>query len=283
MENRQAVVSTEELIELWLHGKAPNTIAAYRRYAQSFVESADKPLAAVTLIDLQAWQLTLSSRSASSQKTAMAAIKSLLSFARELGLLQSNLGKLVTAPKVKNTLAEKILRPEQVEKMLSLEPSRRNRVLLKLLYAAGLRVSELCALTWRDLKPRAKGGQITVFGKGSKTRAIVLGENLWQELLSLAGDVSAEAPVFKSRSRSSDGSYHLNRKHVYRLVREAARRAGIEGQVSPHWLRHSHASHSLSKGAPINLVRDTLGHSSISVTEKYLHVMPDDSSALYFD
>ena len=282
MINPLAEITTAELIDLWLHSKSPETIAAYRRYAQSFFASAGKSIREVTLIDLQAWQLTLSSKSASSQKTAIAAIKSLFTFARELGILQSNLGKLVQVPKVKDTLAEKILLPEQVEKMISMEKSKRNRILLKLLYAAGLRASEICSLTWRDLKSREEGGQITIFGKGGKTRAIVLGKNLWRELLSLRGGYSASDPVFRSRS-AINGTYHLNRKQIYRIVKAAANRAGIEGDVSPHWLRHSHASHSLSKGAPINLVRDTLGHSSIAVTEKYLHVMPNESSALYFD
>ncbi len=65
------------------------------------------------------------------------------------------------------------------------------------------------------------------------------------------------------------------------IVREAAHRVGIEGNVSPHWLRHSHASHSLERGAPIHLVQKTLGHSSIATTGRYLHANPADSSALY--
>ena len=86
--------------------------------------------------------------------------------------------------------------------------------------------------------------------------------------------------MFRSRQRGVEG-YHLSRKQVWRLVRQAARRAGIELKVSPHWLRHSHASHSLDKGAPLSLVKETLGHSSIAITEKYLHAKPDDSSGMY--
>ena len=68
---------------------------------------------------------------------------------------------------------------------------------------------------------------------------------------------------------------------IWRIVRKAARRAGIEGDVSPHWLRHAHASHALERGAPMALVRDSMGHSSVSTTNGYLHARPNDSSALY--
>ncbi len=63
--------------------------------------------------------------------------------------------------------------------------------------------------------------------------------------------------------------------------RQAAARAGIDGKVSPHWLRHAHASHALERGAPVALVLDTLGHSSVSTTNGYLHARPNDSSARY--
>lgn len=77
------------------------------------------------------------------------------------------------------------------------------------------------------------------------------------------------------------GGGHLDRTQVYRIVKAAASRAGIEGNVSPHWLRHAHASHSLDRGAPLHLVQATLGHSSVATTERYLHARPNDSSAMY--
>lgn len=276
-------VPTTELIELWLHGRSPNTVTNYRRYVNSFLAHSGKTLSEVTLADIQLWQLTLK-MSPASVRTALAVIKSLLSFGHSLGALPLNVGKLVRLPKVKDSLAERILSVEEVKKIISSTESVRDRLLLRLLYSAGLRVSELCDLKWRDLKPRHKGGQMTVFGKGGKTRVIMLSDRLWQEIFELSDGAGANDPVFRSRQRNKkDGSYRLSRKQVHRIVREAAKKAGIEGNVGPHWFRHSHASHSLAKGAPINLVRDTLGHSTIAVTEKYLHVMPDDSSALYLD
>jgi integrase/recombinase XerD len=274
---------TSQLIELWLHERSPNTKEYYRRVVKRFLAHADKPLEEVTLMDIQMWQLSLSSLAPASQRTALAAIKSLFSFGHQLGVLPFNVGKLARSPKIKENLAEKILTMAQVQLMLTMETNLRNRAILRLLYSGGLRVSELCDLKWLDLKARDAGGQVTVFGKGRKTRVVLLGERVWEELTQLQGNAEPEEPVFRSRKRNQDGSYHLTRKQVYRIVQAAGKRAGIRGKVSPHWLRHSHASHSLDQGAPLHLVQQTLGHSSIAVTERYLHAKPDDSSALYLD
>ena len=281
--SHSTTTDTEQLIELWLHERSPQTADSYNRYLTKFLAHVNKPLTEVTLMDVQTWQLSLRSLSPASQRTALAAIKSLFSFGFELGVLPFNVGKLARSPKVKERLAEKILSLEEVLLMFEGERNPRNRAILRLLYGGGLRVSELCDLKWRDLKAREEGGQVTVFGKGRKTRVVLLGEGVWQEIGQLRGEVGKEAPVFRSRKRNRDGSYHLTRKQVYRIVRQAAKRVGIEGNVSPHWLRHSHASHSLDKGAPLHLVQQTLGHSTIAVTEKYLHAKPTDSSALYLD
>ena len=267
----------ERLLQMWLDGHSPHTIDSYRRYARRFLEFINKPLHLVTLADLQLWRASLMALSLSSQGTAMAAIKSLLSFAHQIGVLPENVGTALKSPKVKDTLNERILNELEVMTMISLETDERNRVILRLLYAGGLRVSELCALKWKDLKTRNQLGQVTVFGKGGKTRTVLLPESVWLELCQLRGEILPQDPVFSSRQ----GGGHLDRTQVYRIVKAAAKRAGIEGNVSPHWLRHAHASHSLDRGAPLHLVQATLGHSSVATTERYLHARPNDSSAMY--
>ena len=265
-----------QLIEMWVHGKSVNTQNAYRRYANNFFNHlGGKPLAGITLMDVQTWQLTIS-RSPNSQRVAIGAIKSLLSFAHQLGIIPSNVGILVRSPAAKNKLAEKILTPEQVQSLIAAASNGRNRAILRLLYSGGLRVSELCQLQWRDLKERKNGGQVTVFGKGDKTRVVLLGKNVWGEVSVLRGDATENDPVFVSNKGGS-----LSRTMVFYMVKKTAVRAGLSSEVSPHWLRHSHASHSLEAGAPIHLVQKTLGHSSVQITEKYLHARPTDSSGLY--
>ena len=188
-----------------------------------------------------------------------------------------NVGAAVKLPLRKDTLAERILTEADVHRLLALEPNRRNRVLLRLLYIAGLRVSEVAALKWRDLQPRTDGGQVTVFGKGDKTRVVLLPTAIWRERLRFRQGAGLDAPVLPSRR----GGGHLHPTAIERIVWKAAKRAGVEGKVSPHWLRHSHATHALERHAPIHLVQATLGHASVATTGRYLHAPPTDSSARY--
>jgi integrase/recombinase XerD len=182
----------------------------------------------------------------------------------------------VRLPPVKNKLAERILGEADVMRMIALEPQLRNRTLLTVLYAGGLRVSELCALTWRDLAARDDAGQATVFGKGGKTRAILFSTTTWKALEAVRDATILEGPVFRSRKGGA-----LDRAQVHRIVKAAAMRAGLSADVSAHWFRHAHASHSLERGAPIHLVQATLGHASVATTGRYLHARPTDSSARY--
>lgn len=123
---------------------------------------------------------------------------------------------------------------------------------------------------------RDEGGQVTVHGKGGKTRHILLPPPIWRELIALRGDAGAAAPLFRSQRGG-----HLHPSQVLRIVKAAARRAGLSGAQSPHWLRHAHASHALDRGAPIHLVQATLGHASVATTGRYTHARPTDSSARY--
>jgi integrase/recombinase XerD len=266
------------LVELWLHGRSRHTQRAYRADVARFLGFVARPLPTVTLGDLQAFADVLEEENLapSSRARTLAAIKSLLAFGQRTGYLPLNVGAALKLPMAKNTLAERILSETQVHRLLALEPNHRNQVLLRLLYVAGLRVSELAALEWRDLQPRDDAGQVTVFGKGDKTRVVLLPASVWRELEGLERG-PADAPVFPSRR----GGGNLHPTAVERIVLKAARRAGLEGKVSPHWLRHAHATHALERGAPIHLVQATLGHASVATTGRYLHARPTDSSARY--
>lgn len=268
-----------QLIQLWVHGRSRHTRRYYQADAQRFLSFVGKPLEQVTLSDVQdfADSLETSALASSSCGRTISSVKSLLAFGNRIGMLPSNVGAPLKAPTTKNTLAERILSEAEVQKLIVLEPNSRNQVMLKLLYAAGLRVSELCNLRWRDLQARSEAeGQINVYGKGGKTRVVLLPTTIWRELVCLRESAGFNDPVFHSRKGG-----HLHPSQVMRIVRAAAHRAGIDANVSPHWLRHAHASHSLDRGAPIHLVQTTLGHASISTTSRYLHCRPNDSSSRY--
>ena len=291
------VSGTAQLVALWLHGKSKASQRSYESDIRCFVAFllGQKPsgvrlndidLRTVTMNDVQAYcdyletvtsERTLKPLSADIRKRRILAVKSLLRFGHEVEYLRYNAAIKIKPPKPKQTLAERILSELEVMTMIALTPPGRDRSLIKFIYYTGARVGEVARLTWRDIRPNRDGrGQVTLFGKGDETRNVIIPEDLYKELKKLSDDHSPNAAVFVSRK----GKKPLGDRHVRKIVANAGERAGIKG-VSPHWLRHSHASHSLDRGAAPQLVQHTLGHKSLDTTSRYAHAKPNDSSGLY--
>jgi integrase/recombinase XerD len=269
----------EQVIAMWLQGRSRHTQRAYQadiHRLMTFIHG--KPLQQITLPDLQAFAEAMKTEGleGSSCHRILASVKSLIAFAYKIGYLRFDVSRPLRLPKFRDHLAERILSETEVQKIIALETDPRNHLLLRLFYATGMRVSELSRLKWQDLQARNEGGQVTIYGKGSKTNHIIIPEPLWSDLMEFRGNTLDGSPVFKSKKGG-----HLHPGHVLRIVRKAAQRANIQRQVSPHWFRHSHASHSLERGCPIHILQQTLNHSSIATTGKYLHVRPSDSSSKY--
>ena len=265
----------EIILNMWLHGKAASTQESYKRISNMFLVFINKPLVNTGLDDVQNFLDSLQS-SPNTVKTYASIIKSLVSFCHELGIMQYNVAKPIKTPKPKDCLNERIMSEQEITLMIHSETNTRNKLILKMLYYCGLRASELAALTWGDLQDRQGNGQATIYGKGSKTRVVIIPTSLWRELQQLRGDAGKADPVFKSRQ----GDGFMTRATVWNVVKSAAKKIGLDNP-SPHWLRHGHASHSLDRGAPIHLVSQSLGHASVATTSRYLHARPSDCSSLY--
>lgn len=270
--------SDEQLIELWLHGRSEHTQRAYRGDIDRFLNFIGEPLGVITLGDVQSFADGLEEvrLQPSSCRRILSSVKSLFSFAHRIGHLPFDVAKPLRLRGMRESLSERILDEAEVQRMITLEPHTRNRAILTLLYAAGLRVSEICSLKWHNFQRRDDAGQINVFGKGDKTRTILLPSSVWILILSLRENKNDDEAVFRSRKGGK-----LSTGQVWRIVRKASQRAGIDKDVSCHWLRHAHASHALDRGAPISLVQATLGHASVATTGRYLHARPQDSSSKY--
>lgn len=270
----------DRLVELWLHGRSRHTQRAYRADVSRFLASTRKPLAQVSLADLQEYsdELARAGTQPTTRHRALSAIKSLFQFGHRLGYLPFDTAAPLKLPRRRDTLAERILDEDQVRQMLVAERQPRNSAILHLLYAAGLRVSELCGLRWKDLQARSDGSaQVTVFGKGAKTRSVLLSASVNRRILALKQEGAADGEaIFKSRRRRPIGA-----AQVLRIVKSAAKKAGIGTNVVAHTLRHCCVSHSLDHGAPIHLVQQTLGHADLSTTGRYLHARPTDSLSRY--
>lgn len=215
-----------------------------------------------------------------SQGRALSAIRSLFRFACREGILAANPAQGVPTPKAPKTLPRH-LRPGEVENLLEApagdEPAaRRDRAILELLYATGLRVSELVGLDWRaiDLPGRA----LRVVGKGGKERMVPFGRpaaealrawlEVWEEARrgKISGD--GEEPVFLN---FRDGG-RLTDRSVRLILDRYVGAAGVAAGVHPHTLRHTFATHLLENGADLRAIQELLGHSSLSTTQKYTHL-----------
>ncbi|MCP3963163.1 MAG: tyrosine recombinase XerC [bacterium] len=216
-----------------------------------------------------------------SQARALSAVRSLFRFACLRGRLEANPATGVRSPKQEKTLPRH-LRPGEVESLIETSVGegpleRRDRAVLEVLYAAGLRVGELVGLDWPDVDLGAR--VLRVLGKGGKERMVPFGapatEALevwrrdWPELRvrHRPAEDDEDEPVFLSQR-----GVRLSDRSVRRMIDRRAAAAGIPAGVHPHTLRHTFATHLLEEGADLRTIQELLGHSSLATTQRYTHV-----------
>lgn len=267
---------------MWLeHGLAPLTLASYRSdlcLLAAWLEARGTRLIDATLPELQAYLGEFSRiRKASSQRRLLSALRR---FFRQL-LLEGRIASdptLQLEPPIRVTRFPRSMHESQVEALLAApdidcERGLRDRAMLELLYATGLRVSELVGLRFFEINPTE--GFVRVMGKGSKERLVPLGEvaGLWLERYSrqarpaLLQGRNCDAVFVTSRAAA------MSRQMFWRLIKKYALQAGIDASgLSPHSLRHAFATHLLNHGADLRVVQTLLGHADISTTQIYTHV-----------
>jgi integrase/recombinase XerD len=268
-----------EIIRLWISQKALTTQKTYVTVVRQFLTFAGKDLRSVRLEDILLWlesfQLRKSSQNTVNSK--LAAIKSLFSFGVKTGYLSANPAALIKTPKAKDALNERILFEMDIKGLIDAASQVRDRIILKLLYILGLRVSELVGLNWSDFRASETEAIVTILGKGHKTRTLLIDRSIWNQIQELPKSDRCDA-VFLSRFGN-----RLDRHAIHRLIKAAVEKAGINPHTSAHWLRHAHACHSLKNGAGIDLLMKSLGHSSLAVTSRYLHVQPSECTSKFID
>ncbi|MGB5632683.1 MAG: tyrosine-type recombinase/integrase [Waterburya sp.] len=269
----------KEFIRLWISQKAKTTQKTYISISRQFLTFAGKGLEEIMLEDILLWLESFQLRQASQNtiNNKLGAIKSLFSFGVKTGYLSANPASMVKTPKPKDALNERILEAEEVKELINEASNERDRLILILLYILGLRISELVGLNWSDFQPTEDSVTVTIFGKGHKTRTLLITHQLWSELQQLPRSDKTEA-VFLSRFGN-----RLDRHAIHRLIKKAVEKAGINPHTSAHWLRHAHACHSLNNGAGIDLLMKSLGHSSLAVTSRYLHVQPSECTSKFIE
>lgn len=272
-------------------GRSTHTVRAYRGDIVSLLDHAvrmDRPqLARLDLTVLRSWlarQRTLGAARTTLARHAAAA-RTFTAWAHEAGLLGTDVGAALASPKAQRGLPG-VLRPDQADSLLTApgeeaSPVRlRDRAVLEILYATGVRVSELCGLDLDDVDRQRR--VVRVFGKGAKERAVPFGAPAQEALedwlrlgrSALAGSASGQALLLGARGG------RLHPTVVRRLVAHYARASGTPA-VSPHGLRHSAATHLLEGGADLRSVQELLGHASLASTQIYTHVSVERLRAAY--
>lgn len=263
-------------------GLSPRTVSAYGRDLIRFVtfaasEGKDSP-GSVTPADIRGYvsHLSAAGLAPTSVRRAQSALRTYFGFLVEEGVSDSDPTDGLESPKVGRPLPD-VLGLEEVLGLL--EAPRldspvywRDKAILEVLYATGVRVSEVIGLKMPNLDLEV--GLCTVWGKGSKERMVPLGGPAQTALERYIRDVrpgldrgSSGGHVFLNRKGAS-----LSRTTIWNLVRESARAAGLTKKVSPHTLRHTFATHLLEGGADLVAVQELLGHADISTTQIYTHV-----------
>jgi integrase/recombinase XerD len=161
-----------------------------------------------------------------SRVRTLAAVKSLFRFCCRMRYLKVNPAAELGLPAYEKRLAERIVCEEDVQSLLGADMALRDQVRLGLLYTAGLRVSEAYGLRWRNLSARGDAGQITVFGKNGRTRAIALPKEVWEDLNKLRESAGSDAPVFASKSGQA-----LDRGRGRAILRKAAKTVGVSDKT----------------------------------------------------
>ena len=214
-------------------------------------------------------------------------ISSLYDFLVKNGQVEFNPTKGLSRIKVdSNKKLQNVLSKLDIEEMIKATKIKRDKSLIKFLYLTGLRVSEALNVKYSDFKLIESEGilervEFLVLGKGNKTRKIMISEEMYLELIqqneAKEEGVNLDQYVFLNRSEDQ-----LSRRYCSMMVREAAVKAKVfdANNVSPHSLRHAHASHSLEAGVAIHVLQKSLGHSSITTTSVYLHAISTDFSGL---
>lgn len=292
-----AFIGPLESFLAWLElerGLSDNTLQAYTRDLTQCVEflgnAGVEDWTRVEPAHLSAWTASLSRAdfARSSQARKLSALRMLAKHLVRENLRKDDFTELLSAPRISRNLPD-VLTREEVERLLD-APSEstphglRNRAILELFYSSGLRVSELCGILLQSI--HLEEGYVRVFGKGSKERVAPIGS---AAIKAVQDYIAGGRPHFvKARTGSelflSQQGRAISRKMVWVMIKEQARRAGIEKPIKPHLLRHSFATHLLEGGADLRAIQEMLGHADISTTQIYTSVQSQrlaDEHALF--
>lgn len=249
--------------ELKIRGFSENTVNAYERHNRRFIEYTKKPAEQVTSDDIKRYMAYLMSEKELRPASVSLELSALRFFYE--GILDMGIFSGIRMPKAEKKLPV-VLTREEVRAIISAIENRKHRLLVKMLYSSGLRVSECVRLRKDDLYLEERMGKV-VSGKGKKDRYFILSQNLIPELREYLKERKGGSQFIFSFRQS-----HIGVRQAQLILKKAAERAGIRKRVFPHALRSSFATHLLEAGTDIRVIQELLGHSNLSTTQRYTKI-----------
>ena len=249
--------------ELKLRGFSPRTVQTYLYQNKRFLDYIQKDAAAVREEDIKEYLAYLMSERKLTNSTA-ALVKAALKFYYD-EILKKNIVTLKT-PKLARKLPE-VLTREETKRLLEQLTHTKSRIIVKLLYSSGIRLSECLQIRAEDLELGNKMGWVRG-GKGAKDRMFILSEDVSGELLHYISQRNRRTGYLFT---AKDGRV-LSPRTVQKIVQLAAQKAGINKHITPHKLRHSFATHLLEAGTDIRIIQELLGHANLQTTQIYTKV-----------
>jgi integrase/recombinase XerD len=262
-------------------GLSPNTLESYRRDLEQFGNFLKATtIHSVTIENIRFYLDYLKNAGLSNRSIArqVSNLRGFFAFLAEEGEISKNPAELLAAPKIGSSLP-KYLDHSSVNRLLDAPRQDsaigvRDHAMLDLLYATGLRVSELIHLRLADLD--SSEGTVRVIGKGNKQRLVPVGRQALESVSGYLG--AARSALLKGRPSPhlfvTARGKAMTRQGFWKLLRTRGRSAGVFGKLSPHVLRHSFATHLLEGGADLRSLQTMLGHADIGTTQIYTHIMP---------
>lgn len=264
-------------IAAWISQKTKKTKITYEAEIANFLNFVRKPLTEINTEDIAAFLHTKKDFAPATRKKSKDSVSSFFTYLVKTRYIPINPASALDSIKVPDVSMRRSLRPEVIKSAIEHEPNFRNKLLVELLFVSGVRLHELAELKFSSFYLRKNSLQMIVLGKGSKTRSVHLNKRYFKRLESLrpVGSLSDDEYVFRSNRcrRFSDSQ-------IWRIVKSALIRVGAPSNVSTHWLRHTHASVALEAGTDLRTLQLSLGHSSLAVTQKYLHIDHETSSGV---
>ncbi len=275
----------EFIIELkYVKNYAKNTILNYASDISQFIEYLNKDVLDADKKDIESYIKSISKIENTSQARKISSLRAFYEFLVRKSYLSASPMDGIEGPKLGKYLPD-VLSIEEVEKLLDFEPSDdftfRNRTILELLYSTGLRISELVGLKLENIN--LDMALIKVMGKGSKERTIPLNDYALEYLNKYINEVRPRLlkKVQTDYLFLNNHGKVLSRQAVFLMIKKRASEIGLNKNISPHTLRHSFATHMLSNGADIRFIQELLGHSDVSTTEIYTHVINETLKSDY--